>query len=245
MSLIVQKFGGSSVADANKIRNVCNIIADTKAQGHRVVVVLSAQGDTTDDLITKMDEITECASLREKDMLLSAGEQISVSLAAMCMESMGYPAVSLTGWQAGIRTTSQHTDAAICTIDHSLIDHYLSMDMVVFVAGFQGIDDKGNITTLGRGGSDTTAVALAAWLNADMCQIYTDVDGVYTADPRVHQDAKKMDEISYDEMLALIDNGAQVLHKKSVLTAKQHSVPVEVLSSFQRIPGTMVCELNK
>ena len=130
MSLIVQKFGGSSVADAEKIRNVCNIIADTKAQGHRVVVVLSAQGDTTDDLITKMDEITERASLREKDMLLSAGEQISVSLAAMCMESMGYPAVSLTGWQAGIRTTSQHTDAAIRTIDHSLIDHYLSMDIV-------------------------------------------------------------------------------------------------------------------
>lgn len=240
MSLIVQKFGGTSVADADRIRNICSIIAETKAQGHQVVVVLSAQGDTTDDLIAKMEEINPNASEREKDVLLSVGEQISISLAAMCMEGMGYPAVSLTGWQAGIRTNSQHGNASIQNIDHDLIDHYLAMDKVVFVAGFQGVDDEGNITTLGRGGSDTTAVALAAWLNADLCQIYTDVDGVYTADPRKFAEAKKYESITYDEMLVLIDGGAQVLHKKSVLTAKQYRVLVEVLSSFQRIPGTNV-----
>ena len=240
MSLIVQKFGGTSVADAERIRNICGIIAETKAQGHQVVVVLSAQGDTTDDLIAKMDEINPNASAREKDVLLSVGEQVSISLAAMCMESMGIPAISLTGWQAGIRTNSQHGNASIQNINHDLIDHYLAQGMVVFVAGFQGIDDNGNITTLGRGGSDTTAVALAAWLNADLCQIYTDVDGVYTADPRKYAEAKKYESITYDEMLVLIDGGAQVLHKKSVLTAKQYRVLVQVLSSFQRIPGTNV-----
>ena len=240
MSLIVLKFGGSSVADTEKIRNVCDIIAQKRVQGHQVVAVLSAQGDTTDDLVTKMGEITDHPSPRESDMLLTVGEQISISLAAMCMETMGIPAVSLTGWQAGIRTTSQHGNADILTIDRRRIDLHLAQDQVVFVAGFQGIDSEGNITTLGRGGSDTTAVALAAWLQADACQIYTDVDGVYTADPRRHPDARKLDRISYDDMLSLVDSGAQVLHRTSVLTAKKYGVAVEVLSSFSRVPGTIV-----
>lgn len=240
MSLIVQKFGGSSVADAEKIRNICHIIAQAYDAGHQIVAVLSAQGDTTDDLIEKVNEITPNAPAREMDMLLSAGEQISVSLAAMCMDRMGYPAVSMTGWQAGIHTTSEYSCAKICDVEQDAIRSQLAQSKIVFVAGFQGIDSTGNITTLGRGGSDTTAVSLAAWLKADACQIYTDVDGVYTADPRTVQTATKLDEITYDAMLELVEQGAQVLHKQSVLTARDFGVKIEVLSSFSKIPGTIV-----
>ena len=240
MALIVQKFGGSSVANAERIQNICKIIAKTYDQGNQVVAVLSAQGDTTDDLIAKANEINPSASARELDMLLSTGEQISVALAAMCMERMGYPAISLTGWQAGIRTTSEHSCAHICNVEYGSICRELNSSRIVFVAGFQGVDSEGNITTLGRGGSDTTAVSLAAWLKADFCQIYTDVDGVYTADPRIEPTANKLNEITYDEMLKLICKGAQVLHERSVITAKQFGVALEVLSSFTGAPGTMV-----
>ena len=240
MALIVQKYGGSSVATAEKIRNICKNIAKAYDGGNQVVVVLSAQGDTTDHLIHKMLEINEGASPRESDMLLSVGEQISISLAAMCMEGMGYSAISLTGWQAGIHTDSNHTEAFIYDIDKEKIANLLNHGKIVFVAGFQGVDDKGNITTLGRGGSDTTAVSLAAWLDANSCQIYTDVDGVYTEDPRKSKNAKKYETLTYGEMLLLIDQGAQVLHKQSVVTAKQHNVEIEVLSSFHTIKGTII-----
>lgn len=240
MALIVQKYGGSSVANTERIRNICSIIAKAYDEGNQVVAVLSAQGDTTDDLVEKMKEITPCAPAREMDMLLSTGEQISVSLAAMCMNTMGYPAISLTGWQAGICTTSEYTCAKICDVQQTAIRSQLDQSKIVFVAGFQGIDKSGNITTLGRGGSDTTAVSLAGWLKADACQIYTDVDGVYTADPRKVPTATKLDEITYDDMLDLIDKGAQVLHKQSVLTAKNFGIKVEVLSSFTNAPGTIV-----
>lgn len=192
MALIVQKFGGSSVANAERIQKICNIIAKTYDEGNDVVVVLSAQGDTTDDLLKKACEINPDSSKREMDMLLSTGEQISIALAAMCLERMHYPAISLTGWQAGIRTDSKHSSARIQRIEGSGIRKEIAKHRIVLVAGFQGIDCYGNITTLGRGGSDTTAVALAAALKADLCQIYTDVDGVYTADPRKEVNAKKI-----------------------------------------------------
>lgn len=240
MALIVQKFGGSSVADTEKIRNICNIIAKAYDASNQVVAVLSAQGDTTDDLMEMAKDINPCAPAREMDMLLSAGEQISVALAAMCMDNMGYPAVSLTGWQAGIRTTSEHSCAKICDVEYDLIRRELKQSRIVFVAGFQGVDCHGNITTLGRGGSDTTAVSLAAALKADVCQIYTDVDGIYTADPRMEPNATKLDEITYAEMLKLIHNGAQVLHEQSVITAREFGIELEVLSSFTGAPGTIV-----
>ena len=197
MSLIVQKFGGSSVADADKIRNVARIITETYRKGHQVVVVLSAQGDTTDDLIEKAQEINPHASKREMDMLLATGEQISISLMAMAIERMGYQAVSLTGWQAGMRTDSAYGAARIKRVKAERIQRELDKNKIVLVAGFQGINKYDDITTLGRGGSDTSAVALAATLQADLCQIYTDVDGVYTADPRKVTGAKKLDEIIY------------------------------------------------
>lgn len=245
MSLIVQKFGGSSVADADKLRNVARIITDTYRQGNDVVVVLSAQGDTTDDLIEKAKELNPRASKREMDMLLSTGEQISISLCAMCIESMGYQAISLTGWQAGMLTDSSYSNARIKRVRTERIQKELDKRKIVLVAGFQGINKYDDITTLGRGGSDTSAVALAAALHADLCQIYTDVDGVYTADPRSVTGAKKLDEITFDEMLELASLGAQVLHNRSVEMAKRYNVNLEVLSSFSGNPGTKVKEVVK
>ena len=245
MALIVKKFGGSSVADAKKIQNVCNVIAKTYDEGNDVVVVLSAQGDTTDDLIEKAQEINPNASKREMDMLLSTGEQISISLAAMCLEKMGYPAVSLAGWQVGFQTNSDHSAARVRKIEGSRIRKELDKHRIVLVAGFQGVNKYGDVTTLGRGGSDTSAVALAVALKADLCQIYTDVDGVYTTDPRLCPNARKLDEITYDEMLELASLGAQVLHNRSVELAKHYGIEMEVLSSFSGNPGTIVKEVVK
>ena len=245
MALIVQKFGGSSVADADKIRNVARIITDTYQKGNRVVAVLSAQGDTTDDLIEKAAEINPAASKRELDMLLSTGEQISCALCAMAIESMGFPVVSLTGWQAGFRTNSGYGNARIKRVQGERIRAELDKRRIVIVTGFQGLNKYDDITTLGRGGSDTSAVAIAAALNADLCQIYTDVDGVYTADPRLVPSAHKLDEITYDEMLELATLGAQVLHNRSVEMAKRYNVNLEVLSSFSGKPGTKVKEVVK
>ena len=245
MGLIVQKFGGSSVADADKIRNVARIITETYRRGHSVVAVLSAQGDTTDDLIAKAAEINPNGSKREMDMLLSTGEQISCSLCAMAIEAMGYPVISLTGWQAGMRTNSNYSNARISRINTERIQNELDKKSIVIVTGFQGINKYDDITTLGRGGSDTSAVALAASLHADLCQIYTDVDGVYTADPRHVEGAKKLDEITFDEMLELATLGAQVLHNRSVEMAKRYNVNLEVLSSFSGNPGTKVKEVVK
>ena len=245
MSLIVQKFGGSSVADADRIRNVARIITETYRKGHSVVAVLSAQGDTTDDLIEKAKEINPSASKREMDMLLATGEQISISLCAMAIERMGYQAVSLTGWQAGMLTDSSYSSARIKRIRTERIQKELDKKKIVLVAGFQGINKYDDITTLGRGGSDTSAVALAAALHADLCQIYTDVDGVYTADPRHVTGARKLEEITFDEMLELASLGAQVLHNRSVEMAKRYNVNMEVLSSFSGKPGTKVKEVEK
>ena len=245
MGLIVQKFGGSSVADADKIRNVARIITETYRRGHSVVAVLSAQGDTTDDLIAKAAEINPNGSKREMDMLLSTGEQISCSLCAMAIEAMGYPVISLTGWQAGVRTNSAYSNARIKRVAPERILAELDKKCIVIVTGFQGINKYDDITTLGRGGSDTSAVALAASLHADLCQIYTDVDGVYTADPRHVEGAKKLDEITFDEMLELATLGAQVLHNRSVEMAKRYNVNLEVLSSFSGNPGTKVKEVVK
>ena len=233
------------MADADKIRNVARIITETYRRGHSVVAVLSAQGDTTDDLIAKAAEINPNGSKREMDMLLSTGEQISCSLCAMAIEGMGYPVISLTGWQAGFRTNSTYGNARIKRVDTERILAELDKKAIVIVTGFQGINKYDDITTLGRGGSDTSAVALAASLHADLCQIYTDVDGVYTADPRHVEGAKKLDEITFDEMLELATLGAQVLHNRSVEMAKRYNVNLEVLSSFSGNPGTKVKEVVK
>ena len=246
MALIVQKFGGTSVANAERLRNVARIITDTYKAGNSVVAVLSAQGDTTDDLIDKALEINPSPSKREMDMLLSTGEQISCSLCAMAIEAMGYPVVSLTGWQAGFRTNSGYGNARIKRVVTDRIrDELDNKRRIVIVTGFQGVNKADDITTLGRGGSDTSAVALAAALHADLCQIYTDVDGVYTADPRLVPSAHKLEEITYDEMLELATLGAQVLHNRSVEMAKRYNVKLEVLSSFSGKPGTKVKEVVK
>ena len=245
MSLIVQKFGGTSVRDAKRIRNVAGIIAETYLAGNDVIVVLSAQGDTTDDLIAKAEEINPHASKREMDMLLSTGEQISVALCAMALEAMGLPCISLAAWQVGIQSTSVHSDARIKKIDTERIQSELDQHRIVIVTGFQGVDRNGDVTTLGRGGSDTSDVALAAAFRADLCQIYTDVDGVYTADPRIVPNARHLDEITYDEMLELASQGAGVLHNRSVELAKKFRVDLEVLSSLERKPGTKVKEVTK
>ena len=231
--------------DAQRVRNVAGIIAETYLQGNDVIVVLSAQGDTTDDLIAKAEEINPHASKREMDMLLATGEQISVALCAMALESMGLPCISLTAWQVGIHSTGVHSDARIRKIDTDRIRTELDQHRIVIVTGFQGIDRKGDITTLGRGGSDTSAVALAAAFQADLCQIYTDVDGVYTTDPRIVPTARKLDEITYDEMLELASQGAQVLHNRSVELAKKFRVNLEVVSSLERKPGTKIKEVAK
>ena len=245
MSLIVQKFGGSSVRDAQRIRNVAGIIAETYLEGNDVLVVLSAQGDTTDDLIAKAEEINSHPSKREMDMLLATGEQISVALCAMALESMGLPCVSLTAWQVGIQTTAVHGDARIKRIDSERVQAELDQHRIVLITGFQGMDRAGDVTTLGRGGSDTSAVALAAAFRAKLCQIYTDVDGVYTADPRIVPNARHLDEITYDEMLELASQGAGVLNNRSVELAKKFRVDLEVLSSLERKPGTKVKEVTK
>ena len=245
MSLIVQKFGGTSVADADRLRNVARIITDTYKAGNSVVAVLSAQGDTTDDLIEKAREINPHPTKREMDMLLSTGEQISISLCAMAIEAMGFQVVSLTGWQAGMLTDSAYGAARINRIRTERISRELDKRKIVLVAGFQGLNRYDDITTLGRGGSDTSAVALAAALRADLCQIYTDVDGIYTSDPRTVTGARKLEAITFDEMLELASLGAQVLHNRSVEMAKRYNVNLEVLSSFSGQPGTKVKEVVK
>ena len=247
MGLIVQKFGGSSVKDAEHVMNVARVVTDTYKKGNSVVVVVSAQGDTTDDLLEKAAEINgdSVCSKREMDMLLASGEQISISLLAMAIQKLGYPAVSLLGWQAGFKTTSSHTWARIRKIDTSRIKQELDQKKIVVVAGFQGISRYDDLTTLGRGGSDTSAVAIASAMHADLCQIYTDVEGVYTADPRKVKGAIKLDEISYDEMLELATLGAQVLNNRSVEMAKKYNIELEVLSSLTQKPGTIVKERPK
>ncbi len=245
MALIVQKFGGSSVADAEKVNRVAGIIKETYDAGNSVIVVLSAQGDTTDDLIEKAHEIKPSPSKREMDMLLSTGEQISIALCAMALERMNVPVVSLTGWQIGMRTDSSYSSARIKSVATERIRAELDRKRVVLVAGFQGVNKFDDVTTLGRGGSDTTAVAIAAKLHADLCQIYTDVTGVFTADPRLVPTAHQLSEITYDEMLELASLGAQVLHNRSVEMARRYGVNLEVLSSYERKPGTKVKEVVK
>ncbi len=245
MALIVQKFGGSSVADADRVRNVAGIITDTYKQGNNVVVVVSAQGDTTDDLIEKAKEISSNPSKREMDMLLTAGEQISISLLAMAIEEMGYPVISLLGWQAGFSTNSTYGSARIREVKTERLEKELDQKKIVIVAGFQGLNKYDDLTTLGRGGSDTSAVALAAALHADRCQIFTDVTGVFTADPRKVENTQKLTDITYDEMLEFATLGAQVLNNRSVEMAKKYNVELEVLSSLVREPGTIVREVAK
>lgn len=243
MSLIVQKFGGTSVANVQRVLNVAEIVTKTYSDGNDVIVVVSAQGDTTDDLLDKAKQINEDASKREMDVLLTAGEQISISLLAIAIEKLGYPVVSLLGWQAGFKTDSAYGSARIENIDSSRIEKELDKRNIVIVAGFQGLNKYDDLTTFGRGGSDTSAVAIASAMNADLCQIYTDVDGIYTADPRVIKSAKKLTEISYDEMLELASLGAQVLNNRSVEMAKKYGIELEVLSSFKKLPGTIVKEV--
>lgn len=238
--LIVQKYGGTSLADTACIFRAAERAAALSRQGNRLVIVVSAQGDTTDALVSAADAIAPHADPRELDALLSAGEQMSAALTAMALQSLGCRAVSLTGWQAGIHTDTRHTDALITEIDAQRIRSELNDGTIAVVSGFQGISPEGNITTLGRGGSDTTAAALAGVLQADLCQIYTDVDGVYDLDPRRYPEAKRFDRISYGQMLDLIDKGAQVLHRRSVETAMQYHMALEVLSSFTGRQGTFV-----
>ena len=245
MALIVQKFGGTSVKDRTRIFNVARIVANTRNAGNDVVVVVSAQGDTTDDLIAKAAEITADPSHREMDMLLASGEQISIALLAMALQEIGVSAVSLTGWQAGFVTDRAYSKARIKRMDTERVESELARNRVVVVAGFQGLNRSDDITTLGRGGSDTSAVALAAALHADRCQIYTDVEGVFTADPRKFRKATKLQEITFDEMLELASLGAQVLNNRSVELAKKYGVELEVLSSINPMPGTIVKEETK
>ena len=245
MALSVQKFGGSSVKDAEHLRNVADIVTGTYKNGNDVVVVVSAQGDTTDDLIDKAKEINRNPSKREMDQLLTAGEQISASLLAMTIEDLGYPVVSLLGWQAGFSTSTAYGSARIKRVNPERIKAELSKRNIVVVTGFQGINKYDDMTPLGRGGSDTSAVAIAASMHADLCQIYTDVDGVYTADPRKIPAARKLDVISYDEMLELATLGAQVLNNRSVEMAKKYNIELEVLSSMTKASGTIVKEKTK
>lgn len=245
MALIVQKFGGSSVANAERILHVAEIITNTYKKGNDVVVVLSAQGDTTDELLSKAYAINPYASAREMDVLLATGEQQSIALMAMAIERLDCPVVSLTGWQVGLETSSSYGAARIKRVMGTRIREELDRKRIVLVAGFQGVNKFGDQTTLGRGGSDTTAVALAVALKANLCQIYTDVDGVYTADPRKVKTARKLEEITFNEMLELASLGAQVLHNRSVEMAKRYNMNLEVLSSFTGAPGTIVKEAVK
>ena len=243
--LIVQKFGGSSVANAERVFNVARRIADTYKAGNEVVVVLSAQGDTTDDLIAKAKEISKNPDKREMDMLLATGEQQSVALMAMALKELGCPCISLNAHQVGMSTTSVYSNARFKKIKPDRLRRELDRKQIVIVTGFQGINRFDDVTTLGRGGSDTTAVAIAATLHADKCEIYTDVDGVYTADPRVVKNAKKLNEITYNEMLELASLGAKVLHNRSVELAKKYNVELVVRSSLTNAEGTVVKEACK
>ncbi|MBM2833806.1 MAG: lysC [Candidatus Brocadiaceae bacterium] len=245
MGLIVQKFGGTSVANAERIKAAAKRIVETYKAGNKVIVVVSARGQTTDELIDLAHELTDNPSTREMDMLLSTGEQISIALVAMAIHALGYPAVSFTGGQVGIVTDSYHTKARIRNINTQRVQKELDKGTIVIVAGFQGIDANENITTLGRGGSDTTAVALAAIMKADRCDIFTDVDGIYTADPRKVPLARKLDKVSYDEILELASLGAQVMHSRSIEFAKKYNVPLYVRSSFNNKEGTLICKEAK
>ncbi len=240
--LIVQKYGGSSLANNGRVFNVANRIIDAHKEGHKLVVILSAQGNTTDNLIKKAYEVNNSPSKRELDMLLATGEQQSIALMSMAIHSLGYRAVSLIGTQVGVLTTGVYGDSRIKEVYTERLDEELEKNNIVIVAGFQGESSDKNITTLGRGGSDTTAVAVAAALNADKCEIFTDVNGIYTSDPRIVKNAKKLDTISYDEMLELANLGAKVLHNRSVEMAKKYSVPLVVKSSFTNDEGTTVRE---
>ena len=242
MALIVQKYGGSSVADAEKIKNVARRVAKAKDEGNQVVVVVSAMGDTTDDLIKSAYQISEQPSDRELDVLLSTGEIVSSTLLAMALASLGHSAISLSGAQAGIHTDSSHSRARILRVDTKRVISELRKGNIVIVAGFQGVSGKRDITTLGRGGSDTTAVALAVSLGAGVCQIFTDVEGVYTADPRLVPEARKLKEISYEEMLELATYGARVMHNRAVELGWLYNVPILVASSFSDCPGTIICK---
>jgi len=242
--LIVQKYGGTSLGDAGKICRAAKRAAELRGEGHNIVIVVSAQGDTTDLMIEKAATINKRRAAREMDAYLAAGEQMSAGLLAMAIGALGCGAVSLTGWQAGIHTDGVHGNAKIVDIDTGRIRKELAAGKIVVVSGFQGVDGDGDITTLGRGGSDTTAVALAAYLHSDKCQIFTDVDGVYDRDPRIFADAQRFDRISYEKMMALIENGAQVLHDRSVEFARKYKIAVEVLSAETGQPGTVVGELE-
>lgn len=237
---IVQKYGGTSIGNSDRLLTAAKRVASLNRQGAQVVVVVSAQGDTTDEMIEKATKINRRGAAREMDAYLSAGEQMSAALMAMAIGALGCPAISLTGAQAGILTDSVYGNARIRKVDTVRIEQELLSGRVVVVAGFQGVSENGDITTLGRGGSDTTAVALAAYLKADQCQIFTDVDGVYDRDPVRYADAIRFGRISYDKMLRLIENGAQVLHDRSVELAREHGIAVEVLSAFSGAPGTIV-----
>ena len=242
MQLIVQKFGGTSVANAERVEHVADIITKTYDAGNNVVAVVSAQGKFTDVLVDKAQEINPHASKREMDMLLSSGEQISAALLAMAIEKRGYPVKSMLGWQAGFATDSNHSNARIRRIKTERMANELAKRTILIVTGFQGLDKYDDMTTLGRGGSDTSAVALAAALHAKRCQIFTDVDGVYTADPRIVEHPVKLSEITYDEMLELASLGANVLHNRSVEMGKRYNVEIEVLSSMEEKPGTVIKE---
>lgn len=242
MALVVMKFGGSSLAQIDRLMAAAEKMAAQWEAGNQVVAVLSAQGKTTDLLISMANAVNDHPSSREMDQLLAIGEQQSVALCAMALEKLGCPVVSLTGWQAGLTTDSIHGNATITGLDAQRLRRELAQGNIVLVAGFQGISPDGDITTLGRGGSDTTAVALACMLDADICKIYTDVDGVYNCDPRLHPDAAKYDRISYDDMLELVGQGAQVLHDKCVYLAQEYHLTVEVLSSLEELPGTLVTD---
>ena len=240
MALIVQKYGGTSVADAERIKNVAQRIAQAKDKGNQIVVVVSAMGDTTDELIKLAYQVSEQPDNRELDVLLSTGEVVSSTLLAMALKSMGYDAISLTGAQAGIKTDAAHSRARIMKIDSKRVVRELDKGNIVIVAGFQGVTEEMDITTLGRGGSDTTAVALAASLKAEVCQIYTDVDGVYTADPRLIPEACQLSEIGYEEMLELATYGAKVMHPRAVELGELFNIPILVASSFSQSPGTLI-----
>lgn len=237
---IVQKYGGSSLSTPEKLQSAAQRISLLARQGAQVIVVVSAQGDTTDELIEKARKINPRGSVREMDAYLATGEQLSASLMAMALGAMGVPAISLCGWQAGLLTDDVYGNARILGLKNDRILQELAKEKVVVVSGFQGVTASGDITTLGRGGSDTTAVALAAFLQADLCQIFTDVDGVYDRDPRRYPDAQRFSEISYEKMLRLIENGAQVLHDRCVEIARAYNLKIEVLSAATGAPGTIV-----
>ena len=245
MSLIVMKFGGSSVANAEKIKNVANRVIKARKGENKIVVVVSAPGGTTDNLIKFAHQVTPVADDREMDMLVSTGEQISISLVSMAIKALGYKAISLTGAQVGIITDTVHTKAKITRINTGRIKKHLKSGKIVIVAGFQGINPSNDITTLGRGGSDLTAVALAKVLKADICEIFTDVAGIYNADPRVVPNARRLKQISYDEMLELASSGAQVMQPRSILFAKKYNVKIHVSSTFEQEPGTIITRGGK